>query len=516
MNAYGYCRYSSDLQNEASIEQQKNELKEYAIKNNIRILNFYCDEAKSGTKDTRENFQCMINDCKKKLVDCILVWKTDRFARNAQDSLFYKMRLEKLGIKIISITQPIDSTTPEGQLMYTLLAGMDEYYSKNLASNVKRALKMNAQSCQFNGGISPLGYTIIDKKYVVNERERPIIEKIFNWYINGLGVLEIASKLNLEGYKTRKGKPFGKNSVYDIISNEKYTGTYIFNKGTKNNHRMQNENEIRIDDGIPPIISKEVYKKAMEMRTKNKQRPAAQSAKNVYILSGKIVCGKCGASYCGQTTSKTKGEKTYRKGWYFCSNRNSLNKCDNHRIEQDLIEQFVIDALIAKIMNGKSMETIIENIKIQYANLTDKTEIENKKARLKEIQSECDSIVENIGKFCNDRILQRLQSLESTEKELIEQIEFLENASGANIEVEKIVDVLQKDIKDLKTKSKQELKILINKYIKRIVIYADKFSIEYTFSDIIDSRNLNDIQPVATRQIYDFFEIGLIMKKRCY
>ena len=53
------------------------------------------------------------------------------------------------------------------------------------------------------------------------------------------------------------------------------------------------------------------------MRTKNKQRPAAQSAKNVYILSGKIVCGKCGASYCGQTTSKTKGEKTYRKGWYF-------------------------------------------------------------------------------------------------------------------------------------------------------------------------------------------------------
>ena len=162
------------------------------------------------------------------------------------------------------------------------------------------------------------------------------------------------------------------------------------------------------------------------------------------------------------------------------------------------------------------METIIENIKIQYANLTDKTEIENKKARLKEIQSECDSIVENIGKFCNDRILQRLQSLESTEKELIEQIEFLENASGANIEVEKIVDVLQKDIKDLKTKSKQELKILINKYIKRIVIYANKFSIEYTFSDIIDSRNLNDIQPVATRQIYDFFEIGLIMKKRCY
>lgn len=113
MKAYGYCRYSSELQNETSIEQQKNELLEYATKNGITIIDFYCDEAKSGTKDTREQFQYMINDCKKKLVDAVLVWKTDRFARNTQDSLFYKMKLEKLNIKLISITQPIDSSTPE-------------------------------------------------------------------------------------------------------------------------------------------------------------------------------------------------------------------------------------------------------------------------------------------------------------------------------------------------------------------------------------------------------------------
>lgn len=184
MRAYGYCRFSSDMQNEASIEQQKAELLEYANKNNITIIDFYCDEAKTGTKDNRENFQCMISDCKKQLVDCVLLWKTDRFARNTLDSLFYKMKLEKLGINLISITQPIDSTTPEGRLMFTMLAGMDEYYSQNLASNVKRALKMNANNCQFNGGIAPLGYDIVDKKYTINERERVIIEKIFNWYVN--------------------------------------------------------------------------------------------------------------------------------------------------------------------------------------------------------------------------------------------------------------------------------------------------------------------------------------------
>ena len=148
MLAYGYCRYSSDMQNEKSIEQQKNELEDYAKKNNIKIKKYYIDEAKSGKYDTRDSFQELINDaCKTKEIQAVLVWKTDRFARKAMDSLYYRNKLEKFGIKLISITQPIDTETPEGKLMSTLLAGMDEYFSQNLASNVKRALKSNAQNC---------------------------------------------------------------------------------------------------------------------------------------------------------------------------------------------------------------------------------------------------------------------------------------------------------------------------------------------------------------------------------
>ena len=138
MLGYGYCRYSSDMQDEKSIEQQKMEINEYAQKNDIEVVTFYCDEAKSGTKDNRDSFQNMISDASKnKNIECVLVWKTDRFARNVQDSLYYRNKLKKNGTKLISITQPIDDSTPEGQLMATLLAGMDEYYSQNLASNVK-------------------------------------------------------------------------------------------------------------------------------------------------------------------------------------------------------------------------------------------------------------------------------------------------------------------------------------------------------------------------------------------
>lgn len=155
--AYGYCRYSSDLQNEASIQQQIDEQLEFAKRNNIIIIKFYYDEAKSGKKATREHFQELISDCtRSKIVKCVLVWKTDRFARNTMDNVFYRNKLSKHGIKLISITQPISDDTPEGKLMNTLLAGMDEYYIENLASNVKRALKSNAKDSLFNGGIPPL------------------------------------------------------------------------------------------------------------------------------------------------------------------------------------------------------------------------------------------------------------------------------------------------------------------------------------------------------------------------
>lgn len=114
MLGYGYGRYSSDLQTEASIEQQKAEIEEYATKNNITIIDYYIDEAKSGKKSTRENFQAMItNACKNKNVQAILVWKTDRFARNTMDNLIYRSKLFNCGVKLISVTQPISDNTPE-------------------------------------------------------------------------------------------------------------------------------------------------------------------------------------------------------------------------------------------------------------------------------------------------------------------------------------------------------------------------------------------------------------------
>lgn len=485
MLAYGYCRYSSNLQDEKSIEQQKNELEEYARNNNISIIKYYVDEAKSGTKDTRDSFQNMISDaCKLKEVQAILVWKTDRFARKAMDSLYYRNRLEKVGIKLVSITQPIDTETPEGKLMSTMLAGMDEYYSQNLASNVKRALKLNAQNAQFNGGIAPLGYDIVNKRYVINDREASCIRLIYDMYNEGYSLTEIALQLNLKGFKTKKGKPFGKTSIYDLLSNEKYVGRYIFNKGTKSNHEGTREDAIIIENAIPAIISMEVFEKAMNRRKKKSN--AENTAKNFYLLSGLIKC-ECGGSYVGTTVKKQKNGNTYVSGYYRCSNHNKLGNCKMPSLKQDLIENKIVDILTNELLNTETRQKIVDTINSQYKGLqTDcKESVETLKENLTNTTKEIDNIVNAIAKgISSDSLLLRLEELENIKSNLQEEIEF-KNAFVVNnyITSDKIDAILKKDLSELQNKSKEKMKSLVQKYVKKIEVKTTEVLIYLDFGE---------------------------------
>lgn len=132
-----YARYSSDNQREESIEGQLRECKAFAEKNDIQIVGTYIDRALSAKTDNRPDFQRMVKDSEKGLFDTVIVWKLDRFARNRYDSAHYKALLRKNGVKVISATEII-ADTAEGILLESLLEGMAEYYSADLAEKVIR------------------------------------------------------------------------------------------------------------------------------------------------------------------------------------------------------------------------------------------------------------------------------------------------------------------------------------------------------------------------------------------
>jgi DNA invertase Pin-like site-specific DNA recombinase len=173
-----YCRFSSRQQEgNFSIEAQKSACLEYAQKQNWKIYKIFEDRALSGTSDERDSFQEMIQQAMDSPppFQAILVHKLDRFARNRYDSVKYKYLLRKQGIKVISATQPmVGSNDPTEILVESLLEGMDEFYSLNLARETIKGMVEAAKQGFWCHGAAPYGFR---KKYIEqNGRRRPKLE----------------------------------------------------------------------------------------------------------------------------------------------------------------------------------------------------------------------------------------------------------------------------------------------------------------------------------------------------
>ena len=194
-----YARYSSDNQREESIEGQIRENTAFARKNGIDIVDTYIDRAYSAKTDNRPEFQKMIKDSGKKSFDVVIVWKLDRFSRNRYDSAKYKAMLKKNDVRVLSATEAI-SEGAEGIILESVLEGMAEYYSADLAEKVTRGMTENALKCRFNGGTVPFGYMIDEEQhYQINPAQAPLVIEMFRRYAGGESITEIIEDLNARG-----------------------------------------------------------------------------------------------------------------------------------------------------------------------------------------------------------------------------------------------------------------------------------------------------------------------------
>lgn len=179
-----YARYSSHNQSEQSIEEQLHDNYAWAKANNVTVIGEYIDRAMTGTKDTRPDFQRMIDDAAKHQFQLVIVWKLDRFARNRYDSAIYKAKLKKHGVRVVSVCENI-TDSHEGIILEGLLESMAEYYLANLSKNIKRGLRESAANGTFCGGHIPYGYRVQDKRLVADEKTAPAIRYLFDEYANG-------------------------------------------------------------------------------------------------------------------------------------------------------------------------------------------------------------------------------------------------------------------------------------------------------------------------------------------
>ena len=276
-----YARYSSDNQTEQSIEGQLRVCEQYAKFNDILIVDTYIDRAMSGTTDNRPDFQRMLMDSDKKQWDYVLVYKFDRFSRDKYQTTMHKKKLKDNGVKVISAMENIPDS-PEGIILESLLEAMSQYYSMELSQKVKRGMNESRLKGNFTGGYILYGYKIVNKKVVIDEEKAEVIRYIYDQYAMGVYVKDIIAHLNAKGILNR-GKSFARNTIYNILKNEKYAGVYRYNDQIFDNIYPQ----------IVPTSTFEIVRNKIESNKYGKQ-----STEVVYLLRNKVKCGYCGILSC--------------------------------------------------------------------------------------------------------------------------------------------------------------------------------------------------------------------------
>jgi site-specific DNA recombinase len=400
-HAVAYARYSSFNQNEVSIDAQLRAIKNYAVNKNIKIDRTYIDEARTATNDSRPNFLRMIADLEDTQPDLVLVHKLDRFARNRIDAALYRKEIQDIGARLVAVEQDFGDT-PEAVLMEALLEGNAEYFSRNLSKEVKKgqyeAVTEKHTHC---GGLAPLGYDIgPDKKYTINEHEAAAVRLIYQRKLEGRSYSQISTELNDLGYRTKKGRAFGSNSLHDILRNEKYIGNYIYRKTSPHNSRVAADPlaTIRVEGVLPAIIDTDTWYKVQELMDGRKALPRAGGT--VYLLTGLARCPECGQALVGGAEYHKGKQYSYyrcnhakRTGGVGCSHRIRYNK---EKLEQEVIAQIhaLLDAL-----SGEQLDRFVDEVYkdyLQAIQIAD-TELTGVREELRRVQRELDNLVASIA-----------------------------------------------------------------------------------------------------------------------
>ena len=474
LKAVAYARFSSDNQRDESIDAQIYAIEAYAKHNDIELVGTYIDRAKSATTDQRPNFQKMITDSGTGVFDAIIVHKLDRFARSKYDSAIYKQKLKVNKVRLISVTENIDGT-PESIILESVLEAMAEYYSKNLAREVMKGLCENARNAIHTGGIPPLGYDIQDKKLTINPHEAEAVRIIFRMYNDGNSYGEIIHTLNRNGYKTKRGNDFGKNSLFEILRNEKYMGTLTYNKsseksanGTYNRHQYKDDTQIiRINDGCPAIISKDEFYRARERQEYNRQSTQSNRMRQKYMLSGMIYCDICGSPMHANRRRKA-SQITYR-----CCKRYSLENCECKELNLHWADSAVIKTIKSRILSEKNIPHILEVIQ-KYNDTQANSHTDTISAytqELSEIKSAKANILDAVESgFAKEHFKDRLNTLIQREAYLEHQLRVISTTNNFSVNRKGILLLINKFKRIVKEDDIVSLRIMLDDFIEKIMV----------------------------------------------
>ena len=366
-----YARVSTVKQAEKdlSIPDQLRQLREWCARQGHGVAVTYVEPGASATDDRRPEFQRMMAEAcgKPRPYDAILVYSQSRFFRNALKFAIYEDRLDRAGVKLWSLTEPV-SEDPAGKFTRHVLSAVHELQSEETGANTLRTMLENARRGFFNGSRPPFGYRVAEvdlparqwrkKRLVVDEAEAEVVRQVFALYLQGengheLGLLGVARELHRLG-KTYRGTAWTKSRVERVLSNRAYIGEHVFNQKRGKTGQRKPEGE-RVRVAVPVIVDRATFEAAARRR---RARHASQVPPRVVsapsFLAGLVRCGRCGA---GMTIATGKGGR-YR--YYKCQRKiGTGERCESPNVPAGKLDRAVRETLCGNVVRPERVLRIM-------------------------------------------------------------------------------------------------------------------------------------------------------------
>ncbi|MBS6196140.1 MAG: recombinase family protein [Clostridiales bacterium] len=478
----------------------------------VSLIEFYIDDGYTGMNFERPDFLRMLEDISSGRINMVIVKDLSRFGRDyIETGRYIRKKFPAMGIRFMAILDKYDSLTAtpsDRNLLLPVKSFVNDNYSRDNSIRTRSHMAIMRKNGLYIGAYVAYGYlkSPEDKrKIIVDEYAAQIVVQIFDWFLSGMVIQEIANKLNDLGilapaaykrslgirYRNSQPTQSGKWSyvaVERILTNKMYLGYMIQGKTEKVNYKLKKiipkpeaEQDI-IEGGVPRIISDSKFSRIQRMRKYDLRVAPGQNT--VYVLSGFLFCGEC-----GKTMIRRVSNGKSRREYYICSSYNTKKECTRHSVRGEEINQILLTAinhqidLIEKI--EKTLETI-EKMQIQPARLlVNDVDIQNKRKEIEKLENLMIKFQQSYGKqilsfeeyqefkgIYEQKIMNLQNEIEEIQQEIVKHFQ---NGLAKNKWMEEF-----KKYKNLKKIDRLVLVYLVD----RIVVHEDKrIEIQFLYQD---------------------------------